>query len=56
MIIDTTYKISLVKNGKTEYHTFTTSLTEKEFFNTLAGVYDDEVLKTICVLEVSKSI
>lgn len=54
MIIDTTYKISLVKNGKYEYHKFTTSLTEQEFFKTLASVYDPEVLKTICILETSK--
>lgn len=56
MIIDTTYKVSLEKNGVVEYHTFTTSLTEREFFNTLAGVYDDDVLKTICILEVSQNI
>ena len=54
MIIDTTYKISYKKNGVYEYHTFTTSLTEREFMNTLAGVYDEEVLKTLVILEESK--
>lgn len=54
MIIDTTYKISYVKNGKVEYHTFTTSLTERDFLITLAGVYDKEVLETLAILEISK--
>ena len=56
MIIDTRYKIALEKNGMTEYHTFITSLTEQEFLNTLAGVYDNEVLKTIVVLEKAMNI
>lgn len=56
MIIDTRYKIALEKNGIVEYHTFITSLTEQEFFNTLAGVYNNEVLKTIVVLEKAMNI
>lgn len=56
MIIDTRYKIGLVKNGVEEIHTFTTSLTEEEFFKTLAGVYDDEVLKTIVILEIARNV
>lgn len=55
MIKDTTYKIALRKNNKVEYHTFTTSLSEKEFFLTLQGVYDKEVCKTIVILDKSIS-
>lgn len=45
MIIDKTYKVLIISTN--EIHSFATSLTEREFYNSLDGVYGTNGYKVL---------